>query len=222
MTKSNKTMNKKSNLLHIGFLSAWAFVAIILVSSVIKGQANATTNQILSNLDTSSFTEQKSIIDSQSQQDIQQSSPGLPIRLKIPKIGVDANIEHIGLTPQNAMDTPKVSMNAGWFNLGPRPGDIGSAVIDGHYGLGNRIPAVFDNLYKLKNGDKLYTEDEKGIITTFVVRDIRIYNKNQDALDIFNSNDGKAHLNIITCTGILDKISKNYSNRLIILTDKEI
>lgn len=152
----------------------------------------------------------------------EQVNPGFPIRLKIPKINVDAAIESIGLTPQGAMGTPKGGINVAWFNLGPRPGDNGSAVIAGHFGLWkNGKGSVFDNLYKLKKGDKLYIKDEKGTMITFVVRESRRYNPNADASDVFGSSDGKAHLNLVTCEGTWDKIRKTYSNRLIVFADKE-
>jgi hypothetical protein len=57
--------------------------------------------------------------------------------------------------------------------------------------------------------------------TTFVVRESRSFNPNADASDVFNSNDEKSHLNLITCEGSWNKDSKSYSQRLVIFTDKE-
>jgi LPXTG-site transpeptidase (sortase) family protein len=151
----------------------------------------------------------------------EQTSAGLPVRLKIPEIDVDAAIEHIGLTPDGAMDTPKGPAEVAWFNLGPHPGENGSAVIAGHYGWKNNTPAVFDNLHKLRKSDKISIEDEKGAIITFVVREIRIYGKDEAAPDVFGSNDGKAHLNLVTCAGVWNKPEKTRSDRLIVFADKE-
>jgi len=145
----------------------------------------------------------------------------LPSRIKIPMIGVDALIEHTGLTPQGAMDVPDNPYNAAWFNRGPVPGGSGSAVISGHYGWKNNIPAVFDNLYKLKIGDEIYIENESGLITTFIVRDLRTYDQKDDASDVFGSSDGRAHLNLVTCKGVWDKIKKSYSQRLVVFSDKK-
>ncbi|MFA6918638.1 MAG: class F sortase [Patescibacteria group bacterium] len=146
----------------------------------------------------------------------------LTIRLKIPKIKVDTALESVGLTAQGAVNVPKGLTNAAWFNLGPHPGENGNAVITGHYGIWkNGTPTVFNNLYKLRPGDKLYIENEKGEIITFVVRESRNYNPNTDASDIFISNDGKSHLNLITCEGAWNKVSKSYPKRLVVFTDKE-
>ena len=147
---------------------------------------------------------------------------GLPVRLKIPKINVDTNLEHVGLTPGGAVGVPKSPTSAAWFNLGSRPGDNGSAVILGHYGywLNGKV-GVFTNLYKLRKGDKLYVEDEKGVTATFVVREFRTYGEKEAAPNVFVSSDGKAHLNLITCDGIWNKILKSYPRRLVVFTDKE-
>lgn len=150
-----------------------------------------------------------------------QTSVALPVRLKIQKMNIDAVIEYVGLTPQGAMGAPKEAASVAWFKLGPRPGEVGSAVIAGHYGWKDNIPAVFDNLHILEKGDKISIEDEKGQIITFVVRDIRSYDQNADARDVFESTDGKAHLNLVTCQGIWNKGKKSYSNRLIVFTDRE-
>ncbi|MDP3778930.1 MAG: class F sortase [bacterium] len=150
-----------------------------------------------------------------------QASFGLPVRLKIPTINVDAPVEYVGLTFDGAMDVPKERANVAWFNLGPRPGETGSAVFDGHYGWKNRKASVFDNLYKLRKGDKLLIENDKGMIISFVVRESRRYNPNTDASDVFGSSDGKSHLNLITCEGVWNKVSKTYSKRLVVFTDKE-
>lgn len=153
-------------------------------------------------------------------------SPGqigaeLPINLRIPAINVDVKIGQVGIKADGEMDIPKNPSDAAWFNLGPRPGDTGSAVISGHYGWKNGIRAVFDNLHKLKIGDKIFTEDEKGGVTTFIVREIRSYGDTDAAPDVFTSNDGKSHLNLITCEGIWNAALKSYSKRLVIFSDRE-
>lgn len=148
-------------------------------------------------------------------------SAELPVRIKIPKINVDSVLEYVSLTSDGTMDIPKSPDSVAWFSLGRRPGEIGSAVLSGHYGWKNGIPAVFDNLHKLKKGDKIYIEDEKGAIAVFVVRESRKYEREAYAADVFNSNDGKIHLNLVTCEGTWNKDQKSYSNRLVVFTDKE-
>ena len=149
----------------------------------------------------------------------EQTRFGLPMRLEIPSINVDASVEYVGLTPDGAMDVPKERVDVAWFNLGPRPGESGSAVIAGHYGWKNGKASAFDNLYKLRKGDTLYIEDDKGVITSFVVRESRRYDPEADASEVFGSNDGRARLNLVTCEGAWDKVSRTYSKRLVVFAE---
>lgn len=151
-----------------------------------------------------------------------QTSLGIPIHLRIPKISVDAKIDSVGITSDGAVGAPKGPANVTWYNLGPRPGDKGSAVITGHYGKWkNGEGSVFDDLSKLSHGDKIYVEDEKGTTISFVVRELRTYDQNENVPEVFSSGDGKAHLNIITCEGVWIEAQQTYSNRLIVFADKE-
>ncbi|MDO8435183.1 MAG: class F sortase [bacterium] len=152
----------------------------------------------------------------------EQVSAGLPTRLKISGLNVDSAVEYVGLAPDGSMDVPKDPNDVAWFNLGPRPGEIGSAVIAGHYGWRKDArSSVFDNLYTLRKGDKVYIEDDKGVVISFVVRESRRYEPKADASNVFGSQDGKSHLNLVTCEGVWDKVSKSYSKRLVVFTDKE-
>ncbi len=147
---------------------------------------------------------------------------GLPVRLKIPIINVDAAILQVGLTSGGAMDTPTTPDEVAWFNVGPRPGDTGSAVIDGHFGpWKNRQGSVFDNLYKLRTGDTVYVVDDKGVSIAFVVRQIRNYDAKADATGIFSSTDDQSHLNFITCEGMWNTFFRSYPQRLVVFTDRK-
>jgi sortase (surface protein transpeptidase) len=119
------------------------------------------------------------------------------------------------------MDTPKNPDSAAWFDLGPRPGEIGNAVIDGHYGVyKNGKVSVFNNLHTLKMGNHILVKDDAGNHITFIVRKLRIYSRHEHPPEVFLSNDGLSHLNIITCQGIWDRKAKNYPNRLVVFADK--
>lgn len=150
------------------------------------------------------------------------SQPGKPMRLSIPKIDVDATVEYVGLTPDGAMDVPKERANVAWFEIGPRPGENGSAVIAGHYGIKNGKGSVFDDLHNLRKGDKLYIKDDRGLIISFVVRESRRYDSKADVSNVFDSNDGKSHLNLVTCEGVWDEGTQQYPRRLVVFADRDI
>lgn len=139
------------------------------------------------------------------------------MRLKIPSINVNANIQYVGVNTRGEMEVPKNTVDVGWFKLGSRPGEKGSAVISGHIDGKNGEAGVFNNLHKLKKGDKLFIKDAEGTTITFVVRESRIYNPGY-ADEVFSSND-RAHLNLVTCDGVWDGAKKSYSKRLVVFTD---
>lgn len=161
------------------------------------------------------LTTNTNFIDEQKKADI-----FVPLYLKIPIINVNATVESVGITLDGLMDVPEKPEDVAWFNLGPRPGENGNAVINGHSGWKNNKSAVFDNLHKLKIGDKIYTIDSMGETTIFVVREFRSYNPKAEAEDIFVSNDNKAHLNLITCSGYWNEKDQTHSSRLVVFTDK--
>jgi len=153
---------------------------------------------------------------------VEQHDYDLPVRIKIPMIGVDAAVEYVGINKDGEMGVPAGPYGVAWYHLGTRPGEIGSAVMTGHYGTWrNGSGSVFDNLNKLQAGDKIYIEDNRNNIIIFVVREKREYNPNSDAAEIFTSDDGRAHLNLITCEGVWDKASQSFSQRLVVFSDKQ-
>jgi LPXTG-site transpeptidase (sortase) family protein len=193
------------------------FIIILLALSVYFISQNLTffvkeqkVNNIIPIIDSTSVSYQQENLDF-----------GLPVQIRIPKIGVDTIVEQVGITSQGEIGVPEGPTGVVWFNLGPHPGENGSAVITGHYGWKDGIVAVFDNLYKLEEGDKIYIEDDKGKTITFVMRESRRYDPEADSSDVFISNDNKSHLNLITCEGVWNKDQKSYSKRLVVFADRE-
>lgn len=145
---------------------------------------------------------------------------GFPVSMTIPSIGVDAFMQYVNTTPDGSMDAPDGPKNVGWLDIGARPGDIGTAIIAGHSGYSRGIQGVFDDLDQVSIGDHIEIRDDKGSVMVFVVREIKSYPRDADASEVFNSNDGKAHLNLITCNGSWDNILKTHSKRLVVFTDR--
>ncbi len=143
---------------------------------------------------------------------------GTPVRFKIPTIKVDAEVEHVGLTPDGAMDTPKNYDNVAWYSPGPKPGEPGNATIAGHVDS-KRGEAVFWNLRKLKPGDEVYVVGSDGVERRFVVKLLEFYKRTDAPIHrIFGATDGR-HLNLITCAGVFDRGRQEYDSVLVVYTD---
>lgn len=144
--------------------------------------------------------------------------PGInPTRLRIPTLGINAAVEHVGLDKKNRMDVPVNIWNVAWYKLGPKPGERGNAVIDGHVD-GPYTPAVFWTLNKLKVGQRIYIQDEQGQEKTFEVFDMVVYDYDKAPMDRIFGQSTDAQLNLITCTGDFDQKTANYNKRLVIYT----
>jgi len=153
--------------------------------------------------------------------EVHETHAGLPARLQIISIGVDAAIEQVGILADGSMDVPKNPADTAWYQSGPRPGEVGSAVIDGHVDWYFGAKAVFTNLKNLKVGEHIVVMDEQGHPVSFIVRRTQIFGSTDDATNVFTSTDGLAHLNLITCQGVWDQIANSYTQRLVVFTDQE-
>jgi len=142
-----------------------------------------------------------------------------PAQLMIEGINVAAAINSVGVNTMGDMDIDDDATKVAWYKLGPKPGEEGSAVIAGHYGWKDGVSSVFNNLSKLVKGDTISTIGEDGVTKTFVVTRSEIYAPDQDATYVFKSDDGKAHLNLITCQGSWNNSAQTYSERLVVFTD---
>lgn len=146
------------------------------------------------------------------------ATPGIPVKISIPKIDVEADIESVAMDSEGRMDVPKDDDNTAWYNPGFRPGLNGSAVIAGHYDKKSGAPSVFYDVNKLSAGDEIVVTDDKGVEYTFAVVRLEKY---PDATfpiqQVFSASD-VPQLNLITCQGTWDSASGNYSDRMVVFS----
>ena len=104
-----------------------------------------------------------------------------PYRLIISSIGIDTAVETVGVLHDGDLATPSLNPwdDVGWYNAGPRPGEVGSAVIDGHLDRPGGSPAVFWNLRDLHVGDSVMIVDSVGHTVRFRVTRIALYRPQQ-------------------------------------------
>ncbi len=142
---------------------------------------------------------------------------GVPVRLRIPHIDVDAPVVEVGRTADNVMEAPEGPVATGWYGRGPRPGEMGSAVIAGHRGY--RVgTAVFDDLGTLRPGDLVHVFDEAGGTVAFRVAESRRYRPWTRAPEVFSRDDGR-YLNLITCAGEWDAAAGTHTERLVVFCE---
>lgn len=145
---------------------------------------------------------------------------GVPVRLQIPAISVDAAVQPVGLTGEGAMGVPDNLSDVSWYQKGVKPGEAGQAVIAGHTSSRGWVPAVFDDLDKLRVGDQIIVVDELGNRISFAVRESRIYDAEANPAEIY-AGSSQPHLNLITCTGRFNVITQSFPQRLVIFSDAQ-
>lgn len=145
--------------------------------------------------------------------------PGLPLRLIIEKIKVSAPVENVGLTQSGDMGVPSQANKVGWYEHGPRPGELGAAVLDGHVDGMKGEPDIFADLHKLQKGDTFQVIDDTGTTSSFVITDTRTYNQEEKPAEVFTASVGM-HVNLITCAGAWDKKQHRFTKRLVVFGEK--
>jgi sortase (surface protein transpeptidase) len=140
-----------------------------------------------------------------------------PATLRIPAIEVDAEMIGLGLTEGGALQVPRGEAYdlPGWYVHGPRPGELGPAVIGGH--VDSRTgPSVFHRLGTLEPGDEIEVAYENGVLARFVVDRAEHHPKEAFPFDdVFGNTDG-AELRLITCGGVFDHGSRSYDDNLVV------
>ena len=146
-------------------------------------------------------------------------TPGIPITISIPKINLTTPVEQVGVDNLGRMDVPKKAADVGWYDAGFRPGAAGNATIDGHYDMATGAPAAFYYVKNLASGDTITVTDSNNKQYVFIVKQVSAYDFDHVPMDAISAATTSAHLNLITCNGVWDKVNKNYSKRLVVYAD---
>ncbi len=139
---------------------------------------------------------------------------GAPVGISIPAIGVDAPVTGVGLRSDGAMEVPAVDL-AGWYELGPRPGDPGPAVIVGHVDS-RRGPAVFYRLRQLHQGERILVRRAGGTTSAFTVETVEQQSKSTLPVGRIWNRTTEPVLRLITCGGSFDRASGHYRDNVIV------
>jgi sortase (surface protein transpeptidase) len=143
-----------------------------------------------------------------------QATPA-PARISIPRIHVASRIIRLGRAADGTVEVPSQWEVAGWYALGPRPGDPGSAVILGHVDS-KRGPAVFFRLRELRRGDRVDITRADGSTARFVVQRTTTYDKQRFPTDEVYYPTLVPTLRLVTCGGQFDFTTGHYRSNIIV------
>ncbi|MBQ0826057.1 class F sortase [Streptomyces tagetis] len=127
---------------------------------------------------------------------------GLPDRVTIPAIQVDAPVMPVGLDADGWVDAPPPEDPnlAGWFSGAVTPGEKGTSVVVGHVD-NKQGPAVFYGLGALKKGNRVEVSRQDGKTAVFEIYGIEVFAKDDFPGDRVYASKGAPELRVITCGG---------------------
>lgn len=142
-----------------------------------------------------------------------------PVRLSIPSLNVDAAVQSVGISKRGSMAVPTNYADVGWYRYRKIPGHEGSAVMAGHLDNGFGLPGVFRDLKNIRIGADVYVTDANGAKSHFKVVRMATLDSSTTATDSVFGASKTPMLNLITCEGEWNPVTKTYSNRLVVFTE---
>ena len=137
------------------------------------------------------------------------------MRVRVPAIGVDANVVSLGLNSDSTLQVPTNATDAGWWSGGTAPGGRGAAVIVGHVNWGGN-QGVFGRLDEVLPGQDVLVTHRNGVTDRYRVTTTAVYAKVSFPTGLVYGPLPYAGLRLITCTGSFDPSTGHYDDNLIV------
>jgi hypothetical protein len=143
-----------------------------------------------------------------------------PKTLEVPSIGVrTTGLVDLGLTPEGKMEVPHDAVTAGWYGLGPVPGEPGPAVIAAHVNY-KKVNGVFARLHEVAVGDAITVTRADGGVAAFTAYRVEHYAKATfPTQDVYGNTDGP-ELRLVTCGGDFDQTTGHYRDNIVVFARK--
>lgn len=141
----------------------------------------------------------------------------VPLSIDIQKINARSTLLPLGVSRHRKVQLPPAStpMQAGWFDGGPTPGEIGPATIFGRV-VGDHQQGIFFRLHELAPGDLVLIKRQDGSTATFRVRHIEELSKGSFPIDAVHSATTDAQLRLVTFGATFDPATRGYRDNIIV------
>ena len=142
----------------------------------------------------------------------------LPVSVTIPTIGVQSKLLRLGRNKDGTMEVPNLftsAAEAAWYKYSVTPGQVGTAVIEGHVDS-YQGPAVFFRLGALRPGNHVNVTLADGITAVFRVTGVREYPKDKYPANIVYGPTNYAALRLITCGGGFSAVTGHYLSSVVV------
>ncbi|SEP93574.1 LPXTG-site transpeptidase (sortase) family protein [Streptomyces sp. yr375] len=140
-----------------------------------------------------------------------------PVRLLIPKIGVDAPFTALAIGADGRLEPPPADDTnlVGWHAAGASPGETGTSIIAGHVDT-KTSPAVFAGLAELAKGDTFQVLRADGRTASFQVDSAETFAKDDFPSERVYGDTAQAQVRLITCAGEYNRTVRDYTDNLVV------
>ena len=140
---------------------------------------------------------------------------GVPSRIRIADIGVDALVTAAGVDGTGALAIPDDVATVGWYRFGPRPGSpTGSAVLAGHVDERDQGVGALHRIGDLHRGAAIEITDAGGARRVFTVIAREEWHKQRVPLARLFDAAGAPRIVLITCGGAFDADLGSYRDNI--------
>lgn len=141
----------------------------------------------------------------------------VPVQVAVPAIGVRAPLVRLGLDADGSVQVPRADRprEAGWYDLGPAPGERGAAVLLGHVDSAAGA-AVFYDLGRLRPGHRVEVTRADGRVAVFTVESVERVAKDRFPTQRVYGPLDRPGLRLVTCGGSFNKAARGYRDNVIV------
>ena len=139
----------------------------------------------------------------------------VPVRLRIPDLGVDAEVGAVGKALDGTVEVPEDWSDVGWYDDGARPGDPGPAVLLGHVDSRSG-PAVFARLPQAGPGTVIEVVGDDGSVRRFQVDRLQSFPKTRFPTEAVYLPGLEPELRLVTCGGRFDRTTGHYVDNIVV------
>ncbi len=215
MTRANR---QKLNITIALLFITLCLVAVFLYESR-KSPAKTTVAPSPTEVVTfSTDTPSEALVDPSSEYNVPSNHPR---RIIIPDMNTSGFIQKVGIDQTGAIAVPANINLAGWYTNNVIPGNAGVSLIDGHSG-GRYQDGIFKRLAVLNPGDKYQIEFGDLSIKEFEVVSVTSYKVNEVIKHMLKKHAGiDKQLNLVTCGGRYDAKTRQYVERVLVVSKAE-
>ena len=143
----------------------------------------------------------------------------LPVRLRIPSLGVDAPVGPVGTAADGTVEVPTEWEDVGWFDGGARPGEDGPSVLLGHVDS-KAGPAVFARLPQAPPGTVVEVVGAGGQVSRWQVERTEQHPKTRFPTEAVYLPALRPELRLVTCGGAFDRASGHYVDNVVVYASR--